>query len=149
MFRASNDIDFASYNPTIRINEELIFVSSEKKPELEMFASKNNITTTERPNIWGWILEPFLDTEFTAETDQRFTRLLESYGLTVEKVKSLRAEVGAQMLKYNFDTMLWEWVSLEASDVLRAMRVKYNKKEFRDFYKRVMAIALLTKTDTE
>ena len=108
-----------------------------------------SIKTTKRPNIWGWILEPFLDTEFTAETDQRLTRLLESYGMTVENVQYLRAEVATQMVKYNFDTMLWEWVSFNASDVLRAMRVKYNKKEFRDFYKRVMEIALLTKTDTE
>lgn len=49
------------------------------------------------------------------------------------------------MLKYNFDTMLWEWGGFDASDVLRAMRTKYRKEEFEDFYRRVMEIALLTK----
>ncbi len=140
-----DDIDFKSHPPTIRIKDELIFLPAENKAELEEFAIKNNIKTVERPMIWEWILEPFLDTEFTAETDQRLRTLLESFGLTTDRVKSLRAEVKTQMLKYNFDTMLWEWGGLDASDVLRAMRTKYNMEEFADFYNRVMGIALLTK----
>ena len=144
-----DDIDFKSYPPTFRIKNEIIFLTAEKKTELEIFATKNNIKTVERPMIWEWILEPFLDTEFTPVTDQRLTNLLGNYGLTVDKVKTLRAEVETQMLKYNFDTMLWEWGGLDASDVLRAMRTKYDKHEFEDFYKRVMTIALLTKNTDE
>ncbi|MFV0530674.1 MAG: hypothetical protein ACK5MD_04475 [Flavobacteriales bacterium] len=140
-----DDIDFKSYPPTFRVDNELIFLTSEKKVELEEFAKKSNIKTIERPMIWGWILEPFLDTEFTTETDERLTNLLENYNLTADQVKSLRAEVETQMLKYNFDTMLWEWGGFDASDVLRAMRTKYRKEEFEDFYRRVMEIALLTK----
>jgi hypothetical protein len=143
------DIDIKSYPLSFRIGNELIFLPAEKKKELEEFAKKNNIKTVERPWIWGWILEPFLDTEFTAETDQRLTDLLEEYGLTTDEVKSLRAEVENQMLKYNFDTMLWEWGGFGASDVLRAMRTKYNKNEFSDFYERVMKTALLTKETGE
>lgn len=143
------DIDFKSYPPTFRVGKELIFLTSEKKVELEEFAKRNNIKTIERPMIWGWILEPFLDTEFTKETDERLAKLLESYDLATDKVRSLRTEVETQMLKYNFDTMLWEWGGFDASDVLRAMRTKYNKKEFKDFYRRVMEIALLTKKKEE
>ena len=144
-----DDIDFKSYPPTFRVGNELIFLTSEKKIELEEFAIKNNIKTVERSWIWDWILEPFLDTEFTNETDQRLTKLLESYGLTKDQVKSLRAEVETQMLKYNFDTMLWEWGGFGASDVLKAMRTKYKKDEYEDFYRRVMEIALLTKKTDE
>lgn len=140
-----DDIDCKAYPPTIRVGYDLIFLTREKKDELEEFANRNNIKKIERPMIWGWILEPFLDTEFTTETDERLTKLIESYGLTTDKVKSLRSEVETQMLKYNFDTMLWEWGGFDASDVLRAMRTKYNKDEFKDFYRRVMEIALLTK----
>lgn len=140
-----DDIDFQSYPPTFKVGNELIFLTSEKKVELEEFAKKNNIKTVERPMIWGWILEPFLDTEFTTETDERLTKLLINYGLKADQIKSLRSEVETQMLKYNFDTMLWEWGGFDASDVLRAMRTKYKKAEFEDFYKRVMNIALLTK----
>ncbi|OCW71885.1 hypothetical protein [Elizabethkingia anophelis] len=144
-----DEIDFKSYPPTIRIGEELIFLTREKKDELENFAKSNNIKTVERPIIWGWILEPFLDTEFTPETDEKLTKLLEDYGLTFEQIKSLRTEVETQMLKYNFDTMLWEWGGLDTLDVLKAMRTKYDKGEYQDFYKRVMKIALLTKKSGE
>jgi len=52
------------------------------------------------------------------------------------------------MLKYNFDTMLWEWCFLGTLDVLSAMRTKYKKEQYKEFYERVMKIALLTtKTD--
>ncbi len=148
IFRSNqiDDIDFKSFPPTFKVGNELVYLTSEKKTEIEEFAKKNNIKTVERPMIWCWILEPFLDTEFTTETDQRLTKLLEKYGLTADQVKLLRAEVETQMLKYNFDTMLWEWGGFDASDVLRAMRTKYEKDEFEDFYKRVMKIALLTQT---
>lgn len=140
-----DNIDFKAYPPTFGVGNELIFLSSERKGELEEFAKRNNIMTVERPMIWTWILEPFLDTEYTTETDQRLTKLLENYGLTTEQVKALRIEVENQMIKYNFDTMLWEWGGFDASDVLRAMRTKYKKEEYEDFYWRVMEIALLTK----
>lgn len=138
------EIDFKSYPPTIRIKDELIFLATEKKSELGEFANKNGIKTVERKEIWGWILEPFLDTEFTEETNQRLFRLLENYGLTTEQVKALRAEVEIQMLKYNFDTMLWEWGGFSACDVLKAMRTKYDENKYREFYRRVMAISLLS-----
>lgn len=144
-----DDIDFKSYPPTFRVGNELIFLTSEKKVELEDFAIRNHIKTVERAWIWSWILQPFLDTEFKKETDLRLTKHLESFGLTKDQVKSLRAEVETQMLKYNFDTMLWEWGGFDATDVLRAMRTKYNKAEFVDFYRRVMEIALMPKKTSE
>lgn len=144
-----DDIDFRSYPPTFRVGKELIYLTSDKKMELEEFAKRNKIKTIERPMIWDWILEPFLDTEFTTETDERLRNLLESYGLTSDQVKSLREEVETQMLKYNFDTMIWEWGGFDALDVLKAMRTKYKKEAFNDFYRRVMDIALLTKETNE
>jgi hypothetical protein len=140
-----DNIDPTGYPPTIKVGNELLFVSAKQKDELIKFVADNNIKTVDRLDIWSWILEPFLDTEFTAETDQRLTTLLEDYGLTADIVKSIRAEVETQMLKYNFDTMLWEWGGLGVSDVLRAMRTKYNKEQYREFYKRAMEIALTNK----
>ena len=147
-----DDIDLLADPQTIRINDELIFLTGDKRisttreyrSEVRNFAKRNNIKTVERRDVWRGILEPFLDTEFTPEIDQRTTQFLESYGLTTDQVRSLRAEVEIQMLKYNFDTMIWEWCAFGTEDVLKAMRTKYNRDEFRDFYKRVMAIALLT-----
>lgn len=143
------NIDLKSSPPTIKIKDELIFLTARKKDELKQFAATNNIKIIERADIWDWILLPFLDTEFTPERYQRVANLLESYGLSTEKVKTIREEVKTQMLKYNFDTMLWEWISLGALDVLRAMRPKYNKEQFNNFYQRVMKNALLTKTSEQ
>lgn len=144
-----DEIDIESYPPTIRVKDELIFLTSEKRDELKEFALRHNLKVVKRPNIWGWILEPFLDTEFTNETDIRLTRLLGEYGLTKETVTSIRKEVKTQMLKYNFDTMLWEWGALGAEDVLKAMRTKYDENGFKEFYDRVMKIALSTKKTKE
>ncbi|MCZ8023657.1 MAG: hypothetical protein O9294_18000 [Cytophagales bacterium] len=140
-----DDIDATGHPPTIKVGDELLFVSAKQKDDLIKFVADNKIKTVDRIDIWSWILEPFLDTEFTVETDQRLTNLLENYGLTVDKVKTLRAEVETQMLKYNFDTMLWEWCELGVSDVLSAMRTKYDKEQYREFYKRAMEIALTNK----
>ncbi len=139
------EIDIESYPPTIKVKNELIFLTSENRDELKEFALRNNLKTIKRPDIWGWILEPFLDTEFTKETDERLTRLLNEYGLTKEIVNEIRKEVKIQMLKYNFDTMLWEWAGLGAEDVLKAMRTKYDEEGFRVFYDKVMKLALSTK----
>jgi hypothetical protein len=144
-----DEIDIDSYPPTIKVNDELIFLTFEKRDELKAFARRNDIRTVKRPDIWGWILEPFLDIEFTKETDERLTRLLNEYGLTKETVDSIRKEVKTQMLKYNFDTMLWEWGGLGAEDVLKAMRTKYDEEDFKEFYNKVMKIALLTKQKKE
>jgi hypothetical protein len=136
------DLDLQSHPPTLRIGGELVFVSAEYKIGLQEFALRNGLKIVERPHLWEWILEPFLDTEYTPEETQRLEALLTDHGLSPESVHALRTEVESQMLKYNFDTMLWEWVLLDLCDVLRAMRTKYNVAEYRDFYKRAMAVAL-------
>jgi len=141
------NIDYKSYPPTIQIDNELIFLSAEKRTELEIFAQNNDMKLIERQDIWGWILEPFLDTEFADDENTHLMKLLNEYGLTENMVSEIRNKVGPQMIKYNFDTMLWEWVNLGASDVLRAMRLKLDKSDFRDFYKQVMEIALLDKKE--
>jgi hypothetical protein len=140
-----DEIDIESYPPTIKVNNELIFLTSEKRDELKEFAHRHNLKAVKRPDIWGWILAPFLDTEFTKETDERLSGLLNEYGLTEEIVNSIRKEIKTQMLKYNFDTMLWEWGGLGAEDVLKAMRTKYNEEDFKEFYDKVMKLALSNK----
>jgi hypothetical protein len=137
------NIDITAAPPTIRIGDELIFISRNKKEQLWEFASLNQIRIVKRPDIWDWLLEPFLDTEYTDQTHQRLNALLVTYGLTEDRVAAIRQEVKTQMLKYNFDTMLWNWVHLGAVDVLCAMRPKYNTEQYEDFYQRVMDIALL------
>jgi len=137
------NIDVCSRPLTIRIGDELIFVPATESEELSRFALAHQIPFTKRDDVWGWLLEPFLDTEYTKETDKRVALLSSEYGLSETQVQLIRNEVATQMFKYNFDTMLWEWCCLGAEDVLRAMRAKYSAEEFSDFYRRAMSICLL------
>ncbi|NMM48903.1 hypothetical protein [Marinigracilibium pacificum] len=138
-------ISWNSYPPLIRIDNEVIFISREYSDQLRKFAVRNKIQTFEATRNWDWLLEPYVDTEYTDETDQRLRELLENNGILNEEIDTIRNEVKKQMFKYNFDTMLWDWGGLGLSDVLAAMRVKYNKEQFADFYKRAMEIQLRTK----
>lgn len=124
----------------IKIGDDIIFVTAESKEELKKFAERNKIKLSKPSWNWDWILEPYLDTELTEETKNNSTKRLSDNGIDPNEVAILRAEVGSQMYTYNFDTMLWDWASLGLCDVLSAMRVKYNKEKFREFYRKAMEI---------
>ena len=83
-----DNIDPTSFPPTIKVGEELLFVSTEQKGELLKFIADNNIKTVDRTDLWGFILEPFVDTEYTKETDLRLKSLLENFGFIEDKVKT-------------------------------------------------------------
>ena len=136
------NICIKSAPPTIRVGNELIFISAEHRQELSVFADRNKISLSDRVELWDWILEPFLDTELTDEHKERLYSLLEKYDLDRQNVDRLRETVKEQMMKYNFDTMLWEWGMFGALDVLQAMKPKLNPEDFNSFYKQVMEIAL-------
>lgn len=137
-----DSISWDSYPPLIRINDEFIFISREKSEQLKVFAERNSIKTFKANWNWQWILEPYLDTEYTEEDHLRLNKLLSDNGISERAVKAIRSEVKDQMLKYNFDTMLWEWGGLGLADVLAAMRSKYNQTLFDGFYHRAMDIQL-------
>jgi len=137
------DIDLDASPPTMQVGSELIFLTAEKREEIGKFAILHNIKMIARPDLWGGILEPFLDNEFTPARDNELMIWFVSFGLNSETVISLRNEVKSQMIKYNFDTNLWEWVNLGLADVLRAMRVKYSNEDFNDFYARAMNVSLM------
>jgi len=139
----AKEIDFINVDfgvCKIYVAEDLVFISAERKEELKEFAENNNIKLIEHSWNWDWILEPYLDTEFTKETEQRVLEKLIENGIVESEVDQIRTEVGEQMYKYNFDTMLWDWCSLGLTDVLSAMRVKYDRNEFRVFYKRAIEL---------
>ena len=138
-----NDIECISVDFTVckvYVKNDIIFISAEYKEKLKQFAESNNIRLIPQSWNWDWILEPYLDTEFTKENEERcLARLIEN-GFSESEVDNIRNEVKDQMYAYNFDTMLWDWCSLSLPDVLSAMRAKYSEKEFRIFYKRALEI---------
>ena len=122
------------------IEQDIIFVSAAHKEALNVFAEQYAIDLLPHSWNWDWLLEPYLDTELRAEDEVRLAARLAENGLDEEEVKQIRTEVGQQMYKYNFDTMLWEWCSLGLFDVLCAMQAKYDQAQFKDFYYRALEI---------
>ena len=131
--------------PTLQIKKECIFIKAELKDELKKFAERNIIPFANQTLNWNWILEPYLDTEFTKENNLTTIKLLNKNGFEIAEINNLRNEVEKQMYKYNFGTMLWEWRSLGLFDVLSAMKITYNKNKFEKFYNKAMEIELRSK----
>lgn len=140
----SFEICYETFPPFIKIANEIVFITSEKKDELKSFALRNKIPIFKSPANWDYILEPYLDTEFSEEQIENSNEYLNKNGIGTSELKTIRNEVGKQMMRYNFDTMLWEWVNLGLSDVLSAMRKKYNKQQFEIFYFKAMEIEMRT-----
>lgn len=137
------DMSLLSAPPNMQVGDELLVLTAEKEEELKTFAQRNKVPIVDRPQIWEAILEPFLDTEYIKKAHRKSMDYLKKYGLSNKKVQELRDEVEEQMIKYNIETMLWEWLFLGLSDVLRAMQAKYGPAKFEAFYQKVMALALL------
>ena len=51
-----DEMDSISFPPTIKVGNELIFLTREKKDELDAFAERNKIAIVIRPAIWSWDL---------------------------------------------------------------------------------------------
>jgi hypothetical protein len=117
---AIQDADPAAVPPEIRtVSGEIVFVSAAQRAELERFCQVNDIPIRTRPDVWGDLLEPFLDAEFTLE-DEAATqgRLLKS-GFPAAEVAQIRARVAPLMRAYN--AIHWEWFHLGLADLLDAM----------------------------
>lgn len=139
-FDVIDEIHKDQYPPTLKLNQELIFITRESLNQLTEFAYRNQIKLSKRVSNWNWITEPFLDMEASDKRKDQTAKILKENGISEKELLELREEIGHQMYKYNFDTMLWDWCNLGLADVLSAMRLKLDSKEFEDFYWRAMEI---------
>lgn len=144
------DVDCSFLPPVIRlVNNELIFVFANHKDELLLFCERNKISNIKRKDLWSFILEPFLDTEFSDRTKEQCYSILNEFGINKELCDHLRDELSPRMIAYNFESCLWEWVNLGLYDALSAScgmlsgeKHKLNKNDFEKFYWYSMDIAL-------
>ena len=147
--------------PAIRTADgELIFVPFDNEhgehKKLPDFYAKNHIPVRDVTDIWAMILDPFLDTEHSDAYIAGSYAALEKYGVSRRECESLRLEVAARMVAYNFTSCLWEWVHLGLYDVLCASlgilsgdRHRLSNEEFKGFYWQAMEIALRGFHDAE
>jgi hypothetical protein len=72
-----------------------------------------------RPDIWGDLLEPFVDTEFTPEDEAATLSRLRQTGLTDIEIAQARAKAGPLILAYN--AFHWDWAHLGLADLFDAL----------------------------
>ena len=128
---AIRDADPAEAPPEIRtLSGETLFVSAIQRQELERFCWATQIPVRKRPDIWGDLLEPFLDTEFTPEHEAVTLGRLRQAGLTDTEIDPIRAQVGPLMLAYN--SVHWDWCHLGLADLLDAVTTESLPEHLRN-----------------
>ena len=129
-------------------NNEFIFLSKDDNDALLLFCERNDIPVIIRVDVWGYILECFLDTELTEKSKQYSYKQLNNCGISEQECYSIRKEVSQRMIAYNFTSCLWEWCYLGLFDLLCASTGIFSgdahrlrDKDFERFYFRTMDIA--------
>lgn len=147
-YAAIRDVD-PSFPPEVRtLRGETLFISAAEVEALRAAIGAAGLTIVERVPVWELLLEPFLDTEFSLEEQERTLAMLKSVGLAQEEVAKLRESVGSAMLAFN--AVHWDWVHLGHSDLLEATRWPVTWKgiknrmfprKYSEFYWHTMEIA--------
>jgi hypothetical protein len=100
---------------------ETLFASWDDKAGLEEFCRRHSIPLVRRLDIWGNLLEPFLDTEFSPADEAATDARLRACGLPQPEIDAIRARLAPLMRSYNLDSGLWEWCDLGLYDLLKAL----------------------------
>ncbi|MFD0717054.1 hypothetical protein [Paenibacillus sp. GCM10027626] len=143
------EVLLGQFPPEIRTTDgEVLFVEHAYKEQLRQFAEVNAIPAVKRVDIWGLLLEEFLDTVHDGEDREKTLRTLETCGITRTEVKSIREAVSGVMISYNFHSMLCDWFHLGLYDVLSGYsgiltgdKFTLPVQEYAAFYKSAMVIA--------
>lgn len=135
--------------PEIRLKKgETLFVPAADRQELRNWCEKNAVPLIDRFDVWGLLLDPFLDTEFSPEQQEQTLQLLRLSDISPAEAAAIRARVEPAMISYNFDSMLWDWVHLGLTDILDAYSGKLagpmhrlSPSKYQEFYTYAMEIA--------
>jgi hypothetical protein len=127
---------------------EVLFVPASQREELTTWVRHTGLFVVRRVDVWGLLLEPFLDTELSEADQLRVARVLGDCGVSPDEAERIRSSVRRAMVAYNFDSGLWDWCGLGLFDVLSALsgelsgaRHRLPDEEFRHFYWSAMEIA--------
>lgn len=138
------EADPDAWPPELRlVSGEILFISGIHKEAFKLTCNLHNIPLIVRDDIWGMLLEPFLDTEFTADAQVRTQERLENCGFSHQEIDDIRAKVEKRMLTYN--SVVWEWVHLGMFDLFSAYGLNkqtrlfpfsafFRKQKKQDFY---------------
>lgn len=133
--------------PMVQLEGEIIFIPAPKSEELYQFARENNLPVRWMYDIWGDLLEPYLDTELTPKYEAVINHRMDICGIDAAGREEIRRVVGPRVLAYN--SLIWDWVHLGFMDLMEASRRKFSGEhkvsdsEFEELYRWAMDIAMV------
>lgn len=143
VLRAADMVEVVNWiTPVIRMGDgEFLCPPHGTSADLTLWCAAQGIPVIDRYDAWADLLDPFLDTEFSPEVQQRTMARLAAAGFDADRVADLRARVEKAMLHRTF--LSWEWVYYGLGDVLVAMKpvVWTRSARWRGFYAEAMAVA--------
>ncbi|MEJ9078639.1 hypothetical protein WKY82_09485 [Gordonia malaquae] len=137
------DVDPTSCPPEIRtVDGETLFVAKADEPLLAEFAERNGIPVVHRPDVWPRLLEPFLDTEWTGDSQRSARELLLDVGIEPGEARAVRLRVWRIMRAFN--AIMWDEWNLSLYDLLLASTwfpTRIRRKHRPEFYNWAMELA--------
>lgn len=111
-YESIREISITSIPVEIRTNRgEVLLVPAVDKDAMLAAARERSIPCVRRVDVWGLILEPFVDTEFTEEHDARTRTALAESGIEDATCTRLRSRLARIVGDYNFK-FIWNWWGL-------------------------------------
>lgn len=136
-----NEVNLNTFPASIVINHnEIIFIENRYKVDFIKYVKDKKLKVNNRFDIWSAINEVFLDTEFTAQHQERTLKQLETNGVGAAEVEQIRAEVADIM--QGWAAIAWEWNYLGQYDLLLNKKQSYLLLFPKEFYWWTMEIAL-------
>jgi hypothetical protein len=104
--------------PQLRLRDgRTVFVSATYRESLLTALDEAAVSICRRPDVWGHLLEPFLDTDYGI-VRERVEEDLRSWGLADLEVESIRRRVRPRMR--SLTALTWEWQYYGQADVISA-----------------------------
>src|SRR5215472_17408661 len=90
------DADHTSFPPELRtFDGETLFVPALQRDEFYRFCQDNRIPLRKRPDIWGYLLEGYLDEEPPSISRGEANRQLTNVGFTATEISNIQRRIGA------------------------------------------------------
>ena len=122
---------------------ELLLVSRTHLDALQKICQRHDIPLVQRYDVWSDLLDPFLDTEFSLDSQKANIQRLKEHGsLTDDEIIDLRKKVEGKMVRHT--ALTWEWQHYGLADLLAVMKPKlgFGRERWAEFYGEVMEISL-------
>lgn len=125
--------DFQSFRVWKNACDELLAKPFPPQNSSSDFSAENierdNRASFAKLSNWEIVCQEVLDTKFSHVYYQKCYDELRTRGKSEQDIFEMRKLAWYTTGWYNFPMMLWDWVKLDESDILRAIELLYDKKQ--------------------